>query len=412
MKVTPSTQSLAAIATTPQDALDLLIKAEDTGVQSIYVSALLANLAIGNFEVCREIFSSLQGDPSVPTDLMCQLNEKMAKLEARACAENTPTISVVIPYHNREKIIQQCIESVLNQTITNLEVIAVDDGSTDRSREIVANINDKRLVRINCDIASGNSGTPRNKALLEAKGEYIAFVDSDDTIDDEYFEELLLEARKQDSDVTIARGFTKCFRDQYGLPKQARVNYLYVPDFITHKPHNYFFINSFVIWDKLYKRSFLNLHGIKLADSKIGADTLMVAKTYYYAKKIAICNNKSSYNYNAFSEGSVTQAFRSKGDIREEDRPYAQVFDWIMKEKIPSQYMLIQWIRRLMSLSYCLSSSKTHMNEDASNYLDETLKEAPFRSVLLVLKKKKLDEQYKNINNLLKILGRKPVHID
>ncbi|PYG96970.1 hypothetical protein CVV67_30085, partial [Arthrobacter stackebrandtii] len=79
---------------------------------------------------------------------MLQLEEKMSELEARTREQNTPTISVVIPYHNREKIIQQCIESVLNQTITNLEVIAVDDGSTDRSREIVANINDKRLVRI------------------------------------------------------------------------------------------------------------------------------------------------------------------------------------------------------------------------------------------------------------------------
>jgi glycosyltransferase involved in cell wall biosynthesis len=412
VKVTPCTLSLAASSITPQDALDYLNKALDTGVQSIYVTALLANLTVGNLNVCRKLLSSLQLDSNFPIDLMLQLEEKMSELEARTREQNTPTISVVIPYHNREKIIQQCIESVLNQTITNLEVIAVDDGSTDRSREIVANINDKRLVRINCDTASGNSGTPRNKALLQAKGKYIAFVDSDDTIDDEYFEQLLCEAVKNDSDVTIARGFTKCFRDQHGLPKQARVNYLYIPEFIKHKPNNYFFINSFVIWDKLYKRAFLERHDIKLADSKIGADTLMVAKTYYYANKIAICNNKASYNYNAFSEGSVTQAFRSKGDIREEDRPYAEVFAWLISENIPSQYILIQWVRRLMSLSYCLTSSKTHMSDEASTYLEETLKEAPFKSVLLLLKKKNLDEQYRNINNLLKILGRKPVHLD
>lgn len=396
----------------PQHAFELYKKAQETGLESIIISAILANIAIGNYVTSEKLYYSLKNKETTPLELLNQLHEKIVEAKKVFQERGTPVISVVIPYHNREKIILQCIESVLNQTIANIEVIVVDDGSTDNSRKIVEGIDDRRVIKINSDKASGNSGTPRNKALLKARGEYIAFVDSDDTVDDEYFEELLTEARKKDSDVTVARGFTKCFKDQFGLPKQARINYIYVPDFITHKPKNYFFINSFVIWDKLYKRSFLETHGIKLADSKIGADTLMVAKTYYHAKSIAICNNKASYNYNAFSEGSVTQAFRSKGDIREEDRPYAQVFDWLKSENIPSQYVLIQWLRRLMSLSYCIASSKMEMNEDALQYLEETLKAAPFKSVLMLLKKKKMDEHFKNINNLLQQLGRKPVQLD
>lgn len=397
---------------TPQYAFELYTKAQESGIESIIVSAILANIAIGNYPTSKKLYLLLKNSQVVPLELMTQLDEKIKEAEGNFLKKQEPIISVVIPYHNREHIILQCIESVLNQTISNIEVIVVDDGSTDGGREIVESIADSRVIKINSDIASGNSGTPRNKALSKARGEYIAFVDSDDTIDDEYFEELLAEARKKDSDVTVARGFTKCFKDQFGLPKQARINYIYVPDFITHKPQNYFFINSFVIWDKLYKRSFLEKHDIKLADSKIGADTLMVAKTYYHAKSIAICNNKASYNYNAFSEGSVTQAFRSKGDIREEDRPYAQVFEWLENENIPSQYILIQWLRRLMSLSYCIASSKMQMNEDSLQYLEETLKPAPFKSVLMLLKKKRMEEHFNNINNLLQQLGRKPVRLD
>ncbi|MBA1207525.1 glycosyltransferase family 2 protein [Pseudomonas fulva] len=398
--------------TTPQDAFESMMRARETGIESFGITALLANISVKHHVVASSLNQFLQGSEHIPESLAAELSRRFDESETEFKKLMTPIISVIIPYHNRESIIEKCIDSVLNQTIKNIEIIAVDDGSTDQSRNIVSSINDKRIIRINCDIASGNSGTPRNKALATAKGKYIAFVDSDDTIDPEYFEQLLNEAQKEDSEVTIAKGFRKCFKDNQGLPKQTRINYIYLPAFTTHKNKDYFFVNSFVIWDKLYKRSFLEQYDIKLADSKIGADTLMVAKTYFHATKIVLCNNEACYNYNAFSEGSVTQAFRSKGDIREEDRPYAQVFEWLTGDNVPAAYRILQWVRRLMSLSYCISSSKVDLDHDSLTYLDATLRDAPFKTVLTLLKRRKLNEQYNNISNLLIKLGRKPVHID
>lgn len=90
-----------------------------------------------------------------------------------------PLISVVIPVYNREKTILRAINSVLEQTYTNMEVIVVDDGSTDATVQVVRNCTDER-VRLIC--LSGNQGAnrARNAGIKEAKGEYVAFQDSDD----------------------------------------------------------------------------------------------------------------------------------------------------------------------------------------------------------------------------------------
>jgi len=88
-------------------------------------------------------------------------------------------VSVIIPTYNREKTIVRAIQSVLNQTYTNIEVIVVDDGSVDNTAEIVGNIKDKRVKYISLEQNSGPSNA-RNVGVQNAKGEWIAFQDSDD----------------------------------------------------------------------------------------------------------------------------------------------------------------------------------------------------------------------------------------
>jgi glycosyltransferase involved in cell wall biosynthesis len=395
----------------PQQAFDAFYRSQSTRLCSDLTAACLSSIAIKNFKAAEHLIKQVECKPAYPTNLPKLLREKMERSVKDYNSAQAPEISVIIPYHNRGLIIADCIHSVLNQTIRNIEVIVVDDGSTDKSRSVVDSIQDDRLIRINCSTASGNSGTPRNLALKRARGTFIAFVDSDDTIDARYLEELLTQAKKNDAEVTLSRTFNKISMDSNGNSKSSKINYLYKPGFIADAGKQYFFVNSFVIWDKLYKRSFLASHNIKLAESKIGADTLMVAKVYYYATKVSLCNNTATYNYNAFSEGSVTQIYRSRGDIREEDRPYAETFDWMMDEDISKPYVLIQWIRRLMSLSYCLSSSTSELSQQSLDYLQVTLKEAPFKSALTHLKRKGLNEQYQSIQRLLGMLGRKVIDI-
>lgn len=89
-------------------------------------------------------------------------------------------ISVVIPLYNREATIQRAIDSVLNQTYSNIEVLVVDDGSTDHSVKMLEKYQNDKRVKIICQDTNRGANAARNKGICEAKGEYIAFQDSDD----------------------------------------------------------------------------------------------------------------------------------------------------------------------------------------------------------------------------------------
>ncbi|WP_217543376.1 glycosyltransferase family 2 protein [Vibrio metschnikovii] len=91
-----------------------------------------------------------------------------------------PLISIVMPCYNAAQSIGQSIQSVLDQTYTNWELIVVDDSSTDNSRDIILSIKDERIRLIPLQVNSGGPTTPRNIAIKESRGEYIAFLDSDD----------------------------------------------------------------------------------------------------------------------------------------------------------------------------------------------------------------------------------------
>lgn len=93
---------------------------------------------------------------------------------------NSPLVSIITPIFNGEKYILETIQSVLNQTYTNWELIIVDNKSTDNSAEILNSIDDERIKAISLEYNSGGPARPRNIGVENAKGEYIAFLDADD----------------------------------------------------------------------------------------------------------------------------------------------------------------------------------------------------------------------------------------
>jgi glycosyltransferase involved in cell wall biosynthesis len=94
--------------------------------------------------------------------------------------KDNPTVSVIIPTYNRSQLVGRAIQSVLNQTYQDFDLIVVDDASTDNTEEVVKNFNDERIRYIRLEKNSGTSAVPRNTAIKVARCEYIAFQDSDD----------------------------------------------------------------------------------------------------------------------------------------------------------------------------------------------------------------------------------------
>lgn len=126
-----------------------------------------------------------------------------------------PLVSVIVPIYNVEKYLSKCIDSITNQTLTNIEIILVNDGSTDNSGIIADEYakNDNRIKVIHKE--NGGQGSARNIGIDLAIGEYIGFVDSDDWIDLDMYEKLYNKANKYNSDIAI--GSRKIFNEAYDL---------------------------------------------------------------------------------------------------------------------------------------------------------------------------------------------------
>lgn len=114
-------------------------------------------------------------------------------------------ISIVVPVFNAEKYLKKCIESLLNQSLKDIEIIILNDGSTDDSHSIISNYKDKRIIYINKD-NEGISVT-RNKGIEISSGKYIAFVDSDDYVDSKFCEKMYYKAEQENCDIVICDYF-------------------------------------------------------------------------------------------------------------------------------------------------------------------------------------------------------------
>ena len=125
-----------------------------------------------------------------------------------------PAISVIIPVYNVAPWLRECLDSVVSQSFTDLEIIIVDDGSTDESPQIIAEYasRDKRIIAVRKQ--NGGLGAARNTAIPLATGDYIAFLDSDDKIRRDAYEKLYEPAKKYDCDIVYCQ--TAYLDDQTG----------------------------------------------------------------------------------------------------------------------------------------------------------------------------------------------------
>ena len=122
-----------------------------------------------------------------------------------------PKVSVIIPVYNTEQYLRECLDSVVNQTLKDIEIICVNDGSTDNSGRILEEYaeKDSRIVLINNIKNSGAPGTVKNIGISKAKGEYLSFVDSDDKINKSYLFDLYKTAYKTKADIIMTCNIQK-----------------------------------------------------------------------------------------------------------------------------------------------------------------------------------------------------------
>lgn len=197
---------------------------------------------------------------------------------------NMCKVSIVIPVYNTELYLQKCLDSVINQTYRNIEIICVNDGSTDNSPEILAKYAEMdERVKI---ISQKNQGLPnaRNTGLQHCSGDLIMFVDSDDWLDLNYIEVMSENLLKNDADV-VKSGYKHYFSDDN--IKDDAINEIINVRYNKNQSLRVW-ENNIVVWASLYKKSFLISKNIFMFDADIlkHEDILYTIKATTLANKI------------------------------------------------------------------------------------------------------------------------------
>lgn len=212
-------------------------------------------------------------------------------------------VSVIVPVYNAQNYLEQCIRSIQEQTLQEIEVLLVDDGSTDGSADIIRRLagEDGRLRLITQKNAGG--GAARNRGMAEAKGRYLMFLDGDDYFSPELLEKLSGQMERTRADVCIcmARSYHEDLGFETAEPAALRKEFLPalteekqtfswrdMPDHIFNTFHNW-------PWNKMFRRSFVEEKGLKFQEIKRTNDLLFTCSALMEAERLTVVEEELVY---------------------------------------------------------------------------------------------------------------------
>lgn len=203
-----------------------------------------------------------------------------------------PAVSLLVPIYNVERYLEECLDSAVGQTLEDIEIICINDGSTDSSRDIIESylVRDQRVRVI--DKPNSGYGASMNKGLEAARGEYVGILESDDFFEPDALQRLLDAARSCDADVAKAD-----FWFYWSTPEKRDQRFGWtagMDEGLTDPVQNIdLFYRKPSIWSALYKRSFLNEKGIRFLETPGAAyqDAAFNFKVWASAERVAIVSD-------------------------------------------------------------------------------------------------------------------------
>lgn len=276
-----------------------------------------------------------------------------------------PKISIIVPVYNCEKYISNCINSILEQSFKDFELILVDDGSSDRSFEICESFakKDNRVRAIH----QPNSGVSRarNRGLDEAKGEYIGFVDGDDCVDKEMYKRLYKNLADNNADISIC-GIVNYFVKKDGTTekvRQSQVDGFWIfsgeqalKEALQSRLYSVNPVN------KLFKRELFDK--LRYPEGKISEDAFLIPVVISKAGKV-VDDSKPMYYYLRRENSITTSNFSDRDwDVVE---AYKNHLDMV-SEKFPNLKKVAKF-RYLWAYTYVID--KIMLSENSENYLED-----------------------------------------
>ena len=284
--------------------------------------------------------------------------------------ESKPLVSIIVPIYKVEPYLRRCLDSIVNQTYTNLEIILVDDGSPDRCPAICDEYaaKDNRIVVIHKE--NGGLSDARNAGLNICKGDYVSFVDSDDWVEKDYISTLENLAKKNNADISVGNHQTFSIENHFfptDVLEEGVFNNQYIINQIFTKR------NQFKIaWGKLFKSH--TLKKLKFPYGKKHEDEF-VGFIPYFSAKLVVCTNQILYHYLKRSD-SITGTDNS--------------FDYVESREFQAKFLTANNRQDLANRTIA-TLCWTWLNKALLNYLSNDIS-----TTNLFLKK--FNEKFSNLN--------------
>lgn len=292
-------------------------------------------------------------------------------------------VSIIVPVYNAEKVLHYCVDSILNQTYKDFELILVNDGSTDNSGEICDkySLENDNVVVIHTE--NGGVSKARNTGIKNAIGDYICFIDSDDYVSDTFLEELVNKTRDGYNFVLTSYHWVNNY--EYNSFKTVSYN---STDYSIVNKNDLMDLGNLVLlsqpWNKLFKNSIIIENNIRMPeDISLGEDTVFVYRylSCIISEEFAVIN-KPLYFYYSNNEQSLLNKYRD--DLFEVNKKlnkylYEEVKKWDFSEKQIKSFYNGCYYRMENVLFNTFRKENSRSNKEKIKYNSKVIKSDEFQ---------------------------------
>lgn len=279
---------------------------------------------------------------------------------------NKVKLSIVAAVYNLEKYLPRCLDALVNQTLQEIEILCVDDGSTDSAPQIIDEYAKKYPEKVKAfHKPNGGEFTTRNYGLERATGEYVTFVDTDDYVEPDWAEKLYNAAKENDADLAVC-GFERIDLDTGKVVSKNMTNFGYTVKEINNKDDFMLFINP-APWNKIYKLEkvkdlrFMNFRGFN--------DMIFLTSSYTRIKKIAFVPDVL-YHYYLRYDSQIHSVNRQ--DVENFKKYLLELKSFYIKE---NKYDEMKYILDMMAFIHLGTSVMYRASYDKDINIKEMLKE-------------------------------------
>ncbi len=286
---------------------------------------------------------------------------------------NLPKVSIIVPVYNVEKYLRKCIDSILSQTLKEIEVICVNDGSTDSSLQILKEYaeKDSRIVIINKENAG--YGHSMNRGLSKATGEYIGIVESDDFIEPNMFEIFYKAIKNNDCDV-VKSDYYEYWGEENKIIKKNLIKKEKANKIINPKEDSYPLTLKQTIWSAIYNREFLLKNNINFLETPGASfqDISFQFKAFACAEKIMLLEEAFIY----YRQDNLNASVKNKDKVYCVCNEYKEIEEFLNKnEELKEYFVNIKNINKFGTYGWNLRRIDKKFHKEFISFSSKDLKQ-------------------------------------